>query len=193
MKTARLLLTLLAALSALVLAACGQEEQEAGQLQGEIAQVAETEGFYLNVEELKYQVQVSRQLNPGLPEDEDYLKGLAPADAELADDEEWFAVFMRVENDTEERLRTATDFEIRDTQENVYRPLEYGPDNDFAYRPGEVEGEELYPLPNSTAGERAPYGSVLLFKVKRFSLDNRPLELIVTGAGGEKGLINLDV
>ena len=57
---------------------------------------ATTEGAYVDVGDLKYQVQISRQLNPADVEDRDYLMGLAGATGSSAADEEWFAVFMRV-------------------------------------------------------------------------------------------------
>src|SRR5690242_9262585 len=60
----------------------------------------ETEGIYLNVGQLKYQVEISRQLNPAIPEDQTFLQDVSPADAKLDPDELWFAVFVRVENPT---------------------------------------------------------------------------------------------
>ena len=196
MNSARLLAVLLTLASVLVLAACGAEEQpatKAESYQSVNAQLAETEGIYLTIDEMKYQVQVSRQLNPFLVDDESYLEGLSPADRRLGKDQEWFAVFMRVENEVDEPKPNAVDFEVKDTQENVYRPVRVGPSNVWAYRPTTVPPLELYPNPNSPAGERPPYATVLLFKLRRFSLDNRPLELIITGREGEQAIVNLDV
>jgi hypothetical protein len=67
--------------------------------------------------------------------------------------------------------------------------------NVFAYQGNQrIEGEELYPNLDSPAGERPPYASLLLYKLKRFSLDNRPLELTIDDpAGGPRGVVNLDV
>jgi hypothetical protein len=182
---------LLVLLSALALGACGNRED------GPTTE-AETEGIYLEVDELKYQVQTSRQLNPLTVDDQSYLQGLAPEDAALRPDEEFFAIFLRVENETDEAHTSAVDFEIRDTQENVYTPLEYEQRRDrnfFVYRAGVVPPGDLVPNPDSAPGERPPFGSILLFKVRRFSLDNRPLELIVKGrrAPQVEGTINLDV
>ena len=178
------------------LAGCGANDQPAQRNESYSAvnaQVAETEGIYLEIEEMKYQVQVSKQLNPGTRIDRDYLSGLSPADARLARDEEWFAVFLRVENEVDEAKPNAVDFEIRDTQENVYRPVRFGPENPWAYRPVVVPPLELYPFSDTPAAERPPYASLLLFKVRRFSLDNRPLELIITGREGQQAIVNLDV
>jgi hypothetical protein len=196
MNFARIPAVLLSAACALTLAACGEEEQPAqreGQFQSVNAQVAETEGIYLDIEGLKYQVQISRQLNPALVDDRDYLQGLSAEDRALSRDEEWFGVWIMAENVEEEPLPNAVDFEIRDTQENIYRPLRFGPGNVFAYRGQTVQAGNRYPDPNSPAGERQPYGSLLLFKLRRFSLDNRPLELTITGRQGQQAIVNLDV
>ena len=190
----RLLSLSLALLASLVLAACGQEAQDEGGFQTEIAIVAETEAIYIDLDGLKYQVQVSRQLNPGLVDDRGYFADVPGEARELADDEEWFGIWMRAENNEKEPHRLTDEFEIVDTQENVYRPIEFGPNNPFAYRPEVVQPNENYPDPNSPAGERQPQGSLILFKVRRFSLDNRPLELIITGTeSGEKASVALDV
>ena len=187
----RPLALLLVLLSALALGACGNRES------GPTTE-GETEGIYVEVDGLKYQVQVSRQLNPLTSDDQSYLQGLAPEDRRLGADEEFFAIFLRVENETDQEHLSAVDFEIRDTQENVYTPLEFLQPVDlnfFAYRAGVVPPGDLIPIPDSAPGERPPYGSIVLFKVRRFSIDNRPLELIVKGrrVPQVEGTINLDV
>ena len=186
------LLTPLALCAALLASACGQEAQDPGGFQTEIAIVAETEAIYVPLDGMKYQVQVSRQLNPDIVDDRDYFNGVAEDSKDLGEDELWFGIWMRVENEVEEPRRSIDDFEIHDSQDNVYRPVEFGPGSAFSYRSDVVEGKELYPDPNSPAGERQPYGSLLLFKLRRFSLDNRPLELIMTSEDGEKAVVTLD-
>ena len=79
------------ALAALALGACGNKEERT--LHGT------TEGIYIDVGDLKYQVQISRLLNPNDREDSGYLVDL-PADQQLGPKDNWFAVFMRVENTT---------------------------------------------------------------------------------------------
>ena len=193
MPSPRSLVLLLAAVLALGLSACGQEAVDPGGYQTENAQVAETEGIYLELGEMKYQVQISRQLNPLLIDDRDYFEGISEADLDLADDEVWFGVWMRVENESEEPQEAAERFTIVDTQENEYVPVQIGEENKFAYAAREVEGGKLLPDPNGPAGERQPNGALLLYKLKRFSLDNRPLELIIEGPDGERAVVNLDV
>ena len=191
MRPARLV-TPLALCAALLFSACGQEAQDPGSQQSESAVVAETEAIYVPLDGMKYQVQISRQLNPDIVDDRDYFNGVAEDSMGLAEDELWFGIWMRVENEVEEPRRSIEDFEIHDSQENVYRPVPYGPGNAFSYRSSVVEGKELYPDPNSPAGERQPYGSLLLFKLRRFSLDNRPLELVMTSEDGERAVVTLD-
>jgi hypothetical protein len=184
----RPLLILLALACALAVGACGQGDERVVE--------GETEGLYIDVGELKYQVQISRQLNPLIANDRAYLEGVAPEDRQLRPDEEWFAVFLRVENDEADgdTAPAAREFEIHDTQENVYTPVEYTGSNPFAYRPENVPPEDVLPQTDSPAGQRFPFASVILFKVRRFSLDNRPLELIIEDpTGGQEGTIALDV
>ena len=182
---------LLVLLTAVALGACGNRESEP-------TTEGETEGIYVEVDGLKYQVQVSRQLNPLTVDDQSYLQGLAPEDRRLRPDEEFFALFLRVENEADRALPSAVDFEIRDTQENVYTPLEYIQQDDqnfFAYRAQMVPAGDRLPQPDTAPGERPPYGALVLFKVRRFSLDNRPLELIVKSrqVPQTEGTVNLDV
>lgn len=193
MRPARLLLPL-ALSAALLSSACGaeQEAQDSGGAQAEIAIVAETEAIYVPLDGMKYQVQVSRQLNPDIIDDRDYFDGVSEDSMELVDDELWFGIWMRVENEVEEPRRSIDDFEIHDSQENIYRPVAYGPGNPFSYRATLVQGKELYPDPNSPAGERQPSGSLLLFKLRRISLDNRPLELVMKTPEGETATVSLD-
>lgn len=192
MRPARLLPLLLALCAASFATACGEAAQERGAIQTENAQVAETEAIYLVLDEMKYQVQVSRQLNPLIAGDRDYFAGVAEGDLDLRDDELWFGIWMRVENEVDEAVQTVEDFEIRDSQENVYRPVPMAEGSVFAYQPTMLEGKELYPDPDSPAGERQPYGSLLLFKMRRLSLDNRPLELVLTGNDGHEAFVSLD-
>lgn len=188
----RRLFALLAIVASLALAACGNEEIENEQYQSENAQVAETEGIYVTIDDLKYQVQLSKQLNPLLPEDRGYLQFVSGAAKTLDPDEEWFAVWLLVQNYADEPIQAASDFEIVDTQEKTYTPVVVGEANEWAYRPQLIQPKETLPGSNEPARERFPNGSVLLFKVKRESLNNRPLELNIRGQEG-RGVVNLDV
>jgi hypothetical protein len=101
---------------------------------------------------------------------------------------------MRVENPTGKAKPTVSQYLIRDTQENIYRPVTIGPSNVFAYHSTSVPAEKVYPLADTPSAERQPFGALLLFKVRRFSLDNRPLTLELTGPETQqKAIVNLDV
>ena len=181
-------LTIAAALSAAALLAsgCGGEHQPITQ--------ADTEGIYLELDELKYQVQMSRYMNADDVEDRDYLIGLGEATAQPAEDETWFGVFMRVENVTDEPIMSANEFEIHDTQDNVYRPIALDRDvNPFAYEATEVPPHSKLPLPDSAADQTAIKGNLLLFRVKTASLQNRPLELRFRRGSGTEAVVDLDI
>lgn len=153
---------------------------------------AETEGIYLDLAGMKYQIQMSRYLNPNDAEDRDYLTGL-PAGEEPTGDETWFGVWIRVQNEGDEPLPAATEYEIHDTQEQVYRPVEIDPKaNAFAFHGGTVEPRSILPRLDSAAGAGPIQGSLLLFKITNESLQNRPLEFKAT-QNGETISVAIDV
>jgi hypothetical protein len=176
---------LLLALAALAFAGCGVEERT----------TAETEGLYVDVGGLKYQLQMSRYINPADVEDRDYLVGLPESTAEPADDETWFGVWVRVQNVSDEPRPSADTWEIHDTQENIYRPIPIDTSvNPFVFEAGTVPPQTVWPLADSAAGQGPTQGLLLLFKVKHDSLQNRPLELrFSAGPQGEVGTYDLDV
>lgn len=169
----------------LVLGACGNKKS--------VTTTGDTEGTYLDVGPLKYQVQISRQLNPKAVEDSQFLKGIAPSARGLKADEVWFAVFVRVENETKHFQRPATAYSIHDTEGNVYTPLTLSTQNPFAYNPVPVRPHSLIPLPDSVAAQTSIGGELLLFKFPRTSLDNRPLQLIIKSPGGPPPVATVDL
>jgi hypothetical protein len=103
-------------------------------------------------------------------------------------------VFIRVSNETDEPITPANNFEIIDTQENVYRPVPLDTSvNPFAYKPDPVPPKGLIPEEGSVASESTIQGSLLLFKVKTESLQNRPLEFRLRRGSGTTGVVDLDV
>ena len=185
-------LTLLAAL--LVsggLSACGKHVDENARVK-----VAETEGIYLDVSDLKYQVQVSRQLNPDDVQDKPYLAGIPEDQRELKADEVWFAVILRVQNETGRPLQPSSDIQIEDTQEEVFKPIGLDESNLYAYRSEEsIPARETYPLLDSPGYDTPSRGALLLFKLTLTALNNRPLELTIEGrtAPQQTGIVDLDV
>jgi hypothetical protein len=177
--------TAVAIVAATSLSACGGEEPRAG----------ETEGIYVNTGELKYQVQISRQLNAADFEDRDYLVGLPAADKTLPVGQEWFAVFIRVFNMTKDAHPAASQFEIRDTTGEKFTPIAVDTSvNRVAYKAAEVGAGDQIPVPGSLARENLTQGGLILFKVPNGTYANRPLELHITPPGGGKeATVDLDV
>jgi len=173
------------------LAACGNHPDENASVVR-----AETEGLYLDIGDLKYQVEVSRQLNPDDVQDKAYLEGLSAADRVLKPDQVWFGVFMRVQNETNTGQLPANDIQIVDTQDDIFRPVPLNPTNPFAYRSdAAVPANDTVPLRDTPAFDTPIRGSLILFKLTLTSLGNRPLELKVQSRTGRQqlGIIDLDV
>lgn len=183
---ARLTLLLIASLALLVaLAGCGNHTDEP-RTEGE------TEGAYLELGELYYQIQLSRQLNPNLRSDEDLLTGVPEFQQDLGDDEAWFAVFIRVSNETKEAHLSADDFEITDTQENVFRPIALDESNVYRYDAEMLEPGGVIPAQGS-GGDVGARGALLLFKIPFESFQFRPLEFRIKPPTGPEGHVNLDL
>jgi hypothetical protein len=182
---------LTALLVAAGLAACGKHPDEHARVVR-----AETEGLYLSVGKLKYQVQVSRQMNQYDTQDKALLTGVPAAQRELKADETWFGVFLRVQNETGKPVLPADDIEIADTLDTVFTPIVLEPSNVFAYRSdAPIPPHQVLPLPDSPGFDTPAQGALILFKLKNSTLDNRPLELKIESRQlpAQTGIIDLDV
>ena len=167
----------LCVLTALVLGACGAEEEEGHALEGEP----------LEVSGLEYNVQITRFLNPDDTEDAEYLAGQPP----LEPNTEYLGVFLVISNDTEEARPSATNYVVTDTLDNEYELLES--ESPYALDVGaDVGAENQLPLINSTAGSGPNQGALLIFVVDDTVGDNRPLELEIQTFGGS-GAVTLDI
>jgi hypothetical protein len=173
--------------AAIPLSACGGSSEE--------PRHGATEGVYVNTGDLKYQVQISRQLTLADFEDRDYLVGLPAADRTLGRGEEWFAVFIRVFNHTKAAHPSAQQFVIRDTTGKEFQPVAVDKSvNRVAFRAMVVGAGDQIPVPGSLARENLTQGGMLLFKVPTASYANRPLELhIAPPEGGPEATVDLDV
>jgi hypothetical protein len=187
MQLRRLAATTAAALiAATSLAACGDD--------GPVSE-GKTEGVYVTTGDLQYQVQISRQLNPADFEDHDYLTGLPARGAGLPAGQEWFAVFLRVFNRTDQPHPSASQFVIKDTTGKEFRPVPLDLKvNTVAYRPLTVKPGDQIPVPGSHARENATQGGMVLFRIPVSAYANRPLELHITpGQGSGEATVDLDV
>jgi hypothetical protein len=173
-----------AAVAALAFAGCGEKT--------DTIQFAETEGIYVDVGKLVYQVQLSRFLNPGDPEDKQYLVGVPPNEQPTAG-ETWFGVFMRVKNYSDETLTPTTQFVIKDTEGAEYFPVKLPESNVFAYNPYPLGPDEVLPRPDTAAASGPIQGALILFKLKIASLQNRPLVLHIQQPGQDEAQIDLDL
>jgi hypothetical protein len=170
----------------LVLAGCGDKESVVTSGQ---------EGVSVDVGGLTYQVQMSRFLNPNDVEDAYYLRGLPETtDLDPGKDAVWFAVFMRVKNESDETLTPTSQFTITDTEGNKFQPLPIDEKtNPFLYEPRPLPHSKVLPDPNEPAGSGPIQGSMILFRVDADSLQNRPLTLHIQGSGQDEASVELDL
>jgi hypothetical protein len=164
----------------LAVAACGNQEKR---IEGE-------EGEFVHAGEVVYQVQLTRLLNPRMRPDETLVRGQAVLPA----DEQFLAVFLRIENASGEPYLPPRDMKVIDSEGNEYLPLDtsqsgFGLEFAEAIPPG-----RFAPPPNSPAIEGRSGAAMVLFRVKTSSAtDNLPLELEVPTRGEESSRIVLDV
>ena len=188
LRPARVLILLaLAMVCAAALAGCANKI--------ETRTIGNTEGLYIDVGELKYQVQLSRIINPNDEEDRAYLAGLPAGTAQPSSDEAWFGVWMRVQNvRSKQTFPSANEFSISDTQEHTFTPIELE-NNPFAYKAQNLKPRTIVPSANSPAGEGVIQGSLILFKLTTEALANRPLEFRIQSPAlpDDFGVVDLDV
>lgn len=156
---------------------------------------ASSEAVFVNVGQLKYQVQFSRELNPYDVEDSSYLQGLSPATAALTPAQAWFGVFMLVLNEHSTPQQAAYGYYMTDTAGDVYRPTPVPGANPFAYHSVLVAPYQQLPQVGSLAAAGPTAGAALLFKVPLSSFDNRPLVLHIVNPTNkqDKASVVLDV
>jgi len=156
---------------------------------------AETEGVYVDVAGLTYQVQLSRFLNPGDIEDRQYLAGLPEGvPAALPGDEIWFGVWMRVKNYSDASLTPTDTFRIEDTEGDEFRPIALdSAANPFVYEPILLHHAQVLPTPDTAAASGPIQGSLILFRLTNDALQNRPLKLFIEHGEGNEAEIDLDL
>ncbi len=188
------LAALLCALAALAVG-CGRNPSDGSSLSPHASEAQLGSGTYVRIDDLQYQVQISRLLNPNDPEDRAYFLGLSPSQLQLQPGQAWFGVWMLIRNETPHSRYNAVDFEITDTQGEVFRPVALPASNQLAYESAKVLALQSYPTPESPAALGPVGGSLILFKVTDAALQNRPMQLIVRGRGApvDSGIFNLDV
>jgi hypothetical protein len=186
----RSLIVLCGLLLTVGLAACGH--QSAHQNFAD----ANNDGDYVSAGYITYQLQISRELNQYGTEDAAYIKGLpAGVSANLGPNQLWYGVFLWAKNQSGRPATTTDNFEITDTEGNVYRPVKLDTAvNPFAWTSTTLKNLGTYPGPNSVASDGSTQGGLLLFKVATSVYSNRPLTLYILGAGNRRlGGISLNL
>jgi hypothetical protein len=181
-KSLRPVLALLVALVALGLAACGNEERR----------TVGDEGEFIDVGPTQYQVQLTRLMNPQSLPDTDLLRGQAP----LGKDEAFLAAFLKINNKGDKPYQPPRGLKVKDTQDNEYLPLDTTQSAGFGLDFGKPIGpHDSAPDPDSPAGLGPNHAAMLLFRVKRESVDdNLPLEMEIPAQGQKKpSQIELDI
>ena len=176
----------LIAFAALLVAGCGNKQA--------IRSFSDSEGDYLDLGGLKYQVQMSRQLNPYDVEDHAYLAGVPRSLAKVGPGESWFAVFIRVENGSDKYKRAAGSFVLKDTEGNTFLPVPISRANPFSYHGGFVAPKGNLP-PNSSVAQanESVGGALVLFKVPNKSYANRPLEFTIRNPSNQNQTASVDL
>ncbi len=180
MRTRRLpaILVALTVCAAALLAGCGKSEDES----------SVAEGAPLHLGDMEYNVVITRYLNPNDAEDSAYLEG-APR---LPNQDYYLGVFMQIKNNGDTTQVVPSDMKVVDTDGQIYSPAPLH--NDFSLDLGsKVQADGVVPDPESPAANGPVQGSMALFLVSQASVDARPLELVIPGAGGETGEIQLDL
>ena len=174
---ARLRLAAVLLVAVALLAACGEEEE-----------LDVEEGEPVELGDLRYNVQLTRILNPNDPEDEAYLRGQPDA----RPDQEYLGVFMTVDNEGDETTELPDEMAIRDTRDNTYEPVES--DSEFALELGApVPAGDEVPAPDTPAASGPISGAMVLFLVERAVTENRPIELEIPSQTGAEGRVELDI
>jgi hypothetical protein len=144
------------------------------------------EGLAIELGGVDYNVFITRELNPKITPDKAYVTGEAPPGQAL------YGVFLQVCNVSKDARATASDFTVRDNQDNTFHPESLPADNQFAYAPKTLDPKECIPEVGSVAQLGPTAGSMLLFQLPLENTENRPLELEIN-QGGEKRTFTLDI
>jgi hypothetical protein len=186
----RSLIALCGLLLVVGLAACGHQSEHQSFAD------ANNDGDYISAGYITYQLQISRELNQYGTEDSAYLKGLpANVPPTLGPNQLWYGVFLWAKNQSGHPATTSDNFEVVDTEGNVYRPVKLDTEvNPFAWTSQTLSNLETEPGPNTVASDGPTQGGLLLFKMSSSVYSNRPLTLFILGPDHRKlGGISLNL
>jgi hypothetical protein len=172
---------------AIGLAACGQTAQPTSLLNN---------GVYVTTGAMTYQLQVSRELNPFLTEDQQYVSGLPAGAATIGPNQLWYGVFLWAKNQSNRPNVTARSFDIVDSSDHRYYPIHLNAEvNGYAWTSQRLKPSGTAPAADTTASFGPTQGGLLLFKLPTTVYSNRPLTLQIfpPGGGSKPGQISLDL
>lgn len=177
-----------AALVAVAVAACGQEDHP------RVAD-ANNNGGYVDAGPVTYQLQVSRVLNQYRTEDHQYVTGLPSGVTSPTAQQQWYGVFLWAKNQTSQPQTTTDNFVVTDTQGDHYYPIKLNPAvNGYAWTSESLAPLQVEPKPGTTASSGPTQGGLLLFKISTSAYSNRPLTLEILGSGNQPlASISLDL
>jgi hypothetical protein len=133
------------------------------------------EGLYETVSGLDYNVFITRELNLRDAEDRGYYQGPeAPPGFAL------YGVFIQVCNSGHGFKTPNVTFTVEDSQGTRFHPVPLPASNLYAYRPRRLSHKACIPEAGSTAYSGPTGGALLLFRFPLQSLENRPLELLIS-------------
>ena len=163
------------------LAACGNADEKQG------VDSPAREGLALELDGVKYDVFLTRELNPRIQEDTAYVTRDAPPGQAL------YGVFIQACNHTHDSQSATDSFTLRDNQNDTFQPKPLPSSNPFAYHPRKLGPKECIPAAGSVAQLGPTAGSLLLFQLPLSVTENRPLELEIHGPSGGKLTYDLDI
>ena len=162
-----------------VLSGCDTSPENADQV---------SEGMGIKLDDLLFNVQITRQLNPGDTEDKAYLVGQKP----LGPNQYFLGVFMRVQNQGDTSAQVPSDMSVVDTVGDSFKPLPS--DSLFALKLGDtLHGGDELPEGESVAANGPIQGSMVLFRITTSAIQDRPLTLHITTSTGSAGEVELDL
>lgn len=147
------------------------------------------EGQNFELGGLRYNVLITRFLNPAQVEDAGYVTGQPPAPP----GKRYLATFLLVNNIGHQILGLPgrTDLKITDTTGASYQPLQSKSLYSFPYGASIGTGEQV-PAPDSVAANGPTQGAMELFLVNEGVTENRPLKLHVANQG-KQATVELDL
>lgn len=199
------LLTVLAALlaSAVLLAACGGEDEGAGEEreaatapstagvppagEGVDPEEAAHAGAAIHLDGLAYTPQITRQLNPNLKPDRALVGGRGPGRDRL-----WIGTFIRVCNEGDRVRVPARRLALVGAFGKRISPTDLPPSNPFEYEPRPLRPDECVPEQGSV-GDRVGEGSLVLFNTPTDFFSERPVALEVTSESGKRERVIVDL